>query len=160
MDRLKRILHPTGHGAFFTERILQDGKEDFIVVYDCGATDNKEKELLEKEIKEFFSSGDTIDILFISHFDSDHVNGIGLLKPYITNNTKLVMPFSYEYFYLPHNAPTLLFMSQVMGVVADVPMIECWVRYADIRGAEASNWMERYKRWLHGIRIEDRMWFG
>lgn len=136
MDRLIRILHPSGHGAFFTERILQEGKKDFIVVYDCGATDNKEKELLGKEINEFFSDGDTIDILFISHFDSDHVNGVGLLKPYITDKTKLVMPFSYEYFYLPQNAPTLLFMSLVMGIVADVPVIECWVRYTDIKPME------------------------
>lgn len=36
---LHRTLHPSGHGAFFTERIRQDGKDDFIVVYDCGAKD-------------------------------------------------------------------------------------------------------------------------
>lgn len=52
---LIRTLHPSGHGTFFTEIILQEGKDDFIVVHDCGA------------------------------FDRDHVNGIELLKPYITN---------------------------------------------------------------------------
>ena len=139
VDSLERILHPSGHGAFFTERIQQEEKEDIIVVYDCGTTDKNEKELLEKEINEFFSNGDTIDILFISHFDSDHVNGIGLLKPYITNKTKMVMPFSYEYFYLPKSAPTLQFMSMVMGIISDVPVIECWVRYAEILGPEKSD---------------------
>jgi len=97
MDTLYRSLHPSGHGAFFTERIRQDGKDDFIVVYDCGAKDVEEREQLRKEVDEFFESNDKIDVLFISHFDSDHVNGIGFLKPYISDKTQLVMPFSYEY---------------------------------------------------------------
>lgn len=97
MDILHRTLHPSGHGAFFTERIQQPGKDDIIVVYDCGAKDVEERELLRKEVDEFFESNDKIDVLFISHFDSDHVNGIGSLKPYISDKTKLVMPFSYEY---------------------------------------------------------------
>ena len=99
MDRMQRIIHPSGHGAFFTERIFQEGKDDFIVVYDCGSSDKypKEQELLENEVKGFFNAGDKIDILFISHFDSDHVNGIKHLVPYLTTQTKLVMPFSYEY---------------------------------------------------------------
>lgn len=136
---LMRTLHPSGHGAFFTERISQEGKDDFIVVYDCGATEDKEKELLEKEINGFFQKGNTIDILFISHFDRDHVSGIEQLKPYITNTTKLVMPFSYEYFYLPKNAPTLLFMSMVMGIVADKAVEVCWVRYTDFTKFESSH---------------------
>ena len=90
MDVLHRTLHPSGHGAFFTERIRQDGKDDVIVVYDCGAKDVEERELLKKEVDEFFDSNDKIDILFISHFDSDHVNGIEFLKPYISDKTKLV----------------------------------------------------------------------
>lgn len=139
MDTLYRSLHPSGHGAFFTERIRQDGKNDFIVVYDCGAKDVEERELLKKEVDEFFDSNDKIDILFISHFDSDHVNGIEFLKPYISDKTKLVMPFSYEYFYLAKDTPVLQYMSMVMGVVADLSVKEYWVRYADISRPESSD---------------------
>ena len=139
MDILHRTLHPSGHGAFFTERIRQYGKNDFIVVYDCGAKDVEERELLRKEVDEFFESNDKIDVLFISHFDSDHVNGIGSLKPYISDKTKLVMPFSYEYFYLAKDTPVLQYMSMVMGVVAGLSVKEYWVRYADISRPESSD---------------------
>lgn len=139
MDILHRTLHPSGHGAFFTERIRQDGKNDFIVVYDCGAKDVEERELLKKEVDEFFDSNDKIDILFISHFDSDHVNGIEFLKPYISDKTKLVMPFSYEYFYLVKDTPVLQYMSMVMGVVADLSVKQYWVKYADISRPESSD---------------------
>lgn len=139
MDVLHRTLHPSGHGAFFTERIRQDGKDDVIVVYDCGAKDVEERELLKKEVDEFFDSNDKIDILFISHFDSDHVNGIEFLKPYISDKTKLVMPFSYEYFYLVKDTPVLQYMSMVMGVVADLSVKQYWVKYADISRLESSD---------------------
>lgn len=139
MDVLHRTLHPSGHGAFFTERIRQDGKDDFIVVYDCGAKDVEERKLLKKEVDEFFGSNEIIDILFISHFDSDHVNGIEFLKPYISDKTKLVIPFSYEYFYLEKDTPVLQYMSMVMGVVADLSVKKYWVRYADILRPESSD---------------------
>ena len=138
MDILHRTLHPSGHGAFFTERIRQDGKDDIIVVYDCGAKDVEERKLLIKEIDEFFEFNDKIDILFISHFDSDHVNGIEFLKPYISDKTKLVMPFSYEYFYLAKDTPVLQYMSMVMGVIADMSAKDYWVKYADFSRPESS----------------------
>ena len=138
-DRLQRIIHPSGHGAFFTERIIQEGKADFIVVYDCGSFDNYpiEQKLLANEVNEFINAGDKIDILFISHFDSDHVNGIKHLTPYLSSRTKLVMPFSYEYFYLPKNSPILEYMSMVMGIADDLSVRSYWVRYADIPNSES-----------------------
>ena len=122
MDCLQRIIHPSGHGAFFTKRILQEGKADFIVVYDCGSFENYplEQKLLANEVKEFFNAGDKIDILFLSHFNSDHVNGVKHLMPYLSFQTKLVMPFCYEYFYLPKNSPILEYMSMVMGIADDL----------------------------------------
>lgn len=140
MDRLQRIIHPSGHGAFFSERIIQEGKADFIVVYDCGSSNKypKEQELIENEAKEFFNAGDIIDILFISHFDSDHVNGIKHLMPYLSNHTKLVMPFSYEYFYLSNNSPILEYMSMVMGIADGLSVKSYWVRYADIPDVDFS----------------------
>lgn len=140
-DRLHRIIHPSGHGAFFTERFFLKDRADFIVVYDCGSSDKypKEQELLEKEVKEFFNAGDIINILFISHFDGDHVNGIKHLMPYLSSQTKLVMPFSYEYFYLPKSSPILEYMSMVMGIADDLSVKSSWVKYADVLNSESSD---------------------
>ena len=54
-------------------------------MYDCGSSDKypREQGLLENEVKDFFNAGDIIDILFFSHFDSDHENGIKHLMPYL-----------------------------------------------------------------------------
>ena len=75
---LIRIFHPIGQGAFYTERHFSEGQE-FTVVYDCGSTTLTLKKL-EKKIKSTFLKKQNIDLLFISHFHSDHINGIQFLK--------------------------------------------------------------------------------
>ena len=75
---LTRTFHPIGQGAFYTERHNINGIE-FTVVYDCGSTTLK-GEKLETKIKSTFPKNHSIDILFISHFHSDHINGIETLK--------------------------------------------------------------------------------
>ena len=75
---LIRTFHPVGQGAFYTERHSFE-KDFFTVVYDCGsATLNKQE--LERKVKSTFLKNETIDILFISHFHADHINGIDILK--------------------------------------------------------------------------------
>lgn len=73
-----RIFHPVGQGAFYTERHNFNGIE-FNVVYDCGST-TLTKEKLELKIKSVFTKGQNIDILFISHFHADHINGVKILN--------------------------------------------------------------------------------
>lgn len=91
---VSRIIHPVGQGAFYTERINTDGKT-YNVVYDCGSTTaykvNKGKPILEAEIKTFYDKNENIDLLFISHFDYDHVNGLKYLKDYC-NIKRVIMP--------------------------------------------------------------------
>ena len=91
---VSRIIHPVGQGAFYTERIKTDGKT-YNVVYDCGSTTaykvNKGKPILEAEIKTFYDKNENIDLLFISHFDYDHVNGLKYLKDYC-NIKRVIMP--------------------------------------------------------------------
>lgn len=88
----KRTLHPVGHGAFFTEQFIDSRNSIwFHVAYDCGSFT---KESLYREIENidrFF------DFMFISHFDSDHVNGLKRLieKGLINKKTKIVIPFIY-----------------------------------------------------------------
>lgn len=75
---MQRILHPVGQGGFYTEQFLIKGKKDetpriLNVVYDCGSISTK---ILGREIKRTLLKDDIIDILFISHFDNDHINGL------------------------------------------------------------------------------------
>lgn len=92
---VKRILHPVGHGAFFTEQFIVDRKTVYNVVYDCGVG-YAGKFVLQEEIDRTFekSTRSTVDYIFISHLDEDHVNGIGYMirKGYITKETTFVLP--------------------------------------------------------------------
>ena len=91
---VSRIIHPVGQGAFYTERISINGKT-YNVVYDCGSTTaykvNRGKPILEAEIKTFYGKNENIDLLFISHFDYDHVNGLKYLKDHC-NIKRVIMP--------------------------------------------------------------------
>ena len=129
---VSREFHPVGHGALFTEKFQKSGHDDIIVVYDCGCKTNKEEEELKKEVDNYFCEGEKINILFISHFDSDHVNGIKYLMPYLDNNTRLLMPFSYEYYYLMEDSPILYYMGQTINLIESngLSLKQYWVRYA------------------------------
>ena len=85
---IKRIFHPIGQGAFYSER-----HENFNIVYDCGNWKNTK--LADKVVKQSFKEGESIDILFISHFDYDHVNKIKTLKEH-TKIKKVVMPLLHD----------------------------------------------------------------
>lgn len=52
------------------------------MVYDCGSLSLKSS-LLEKRVRSDFENDMDVDILFISHFDNDHINGVRLLNPKI-----------------------------------------------------------------------------
>lgn len=85
MDIIRRTFHPIGQGAFYSER-----HTNFNIVNDCGSlTTGKTK---EKVVSQSFSKDETIDILFISHFDSDHVNLINKLKDSVRRIRYVVMP--------------------------------------------------------------------
>ena len=76
--KLIRTFHPIGQGAFYSERHIFTTTE-FTVVYDCGSSTIKGKKL-ETKINSSFPENQIIDILFISHFHADHINGIEYLK--------------------------------------------------------------------------------
>lgn len=95
---IERIFHTVGQGAFYSEK-----HENFNIVYDCG-TDwkNRANKAIDKSIKQSFKKDDEIDILFISHFDYDHVSKIKTLKDHVKSIKKVVMPL------LHNNEKTLL----------------------------------------------------
>ncbi len=90
--RITRTFHPVGQGAFYSER-FNFGYETFNIVYDCGSdTNRKLTKSIESTIKSSFTDQDTIDILFISHFDRDHVNKISVLKNTVKEIKTVVYP--------------------------------------------------------------------
>lgn len=69
----QRFFCPVGQGGFSIEKI-----EGFTVVYDCGSLSSFN--MVVNCIDHFsFSCFTHVDILYISHFDMDHVNGIRYL---------------------------------------------------------------------------------
>ncbi|MCC6448916.1 MAG: MBL fold metallo-hydrolase, partial [Chitinophagaceae bacterium] len=102
--------HPVGQGAFYTEVIEFGNDEKFVMVYDCGSLNYKNLEISIDNFIKTIEEQKPIDILFISHFDKDHVNGIEYLLskkhvskiiiPVITNVECLVL----KTFYLDQKA--------------------------------------------------------
>ena len=82
---ISRIFYPIGQGAFYAEK-----HKNFTVVYDCGNW--KKTNLSERVVKQNFTSKDVIDILFISHFDWDHISRIGTLKDTVSKINCVVLP--------------------------------------------------------------------
>ena len=80
---LTRTIHPVGQGAFYSEIFSTRKKKFFTVVYDCGhdkrASSKAEIEKLE-----------TVDLIFISHFHDDHINGIKEIRG--NKNPLIIIP--------------------------------------------------------------------
>jgi len=101
---MKRTFHPVGQGAFYSET-HDCNRDKFTIVYDCGSLTDKGihmKSIIESAFKKKESEKKPIiDILFISHFHADHINGIKYLKthceikkvviPLIDDFTKIVL---------------------------------------------------------------------
>ena len=89
---IQRIFHTIGQGAFYSER-----HENINIVFDCGTEwKNREKSIFNKVITQSFKKNEKIDILFISHFDYDHVSKINTLKNQVTKIERVVLPLLHE----------------------------------------------------------------
>lgn len=92
--RVIRTFYPVGQGAFYTEK-TNIGGEEFTIVYDCGSTSLNRKEL-DKIIKSAFPKGTEIDLLFISDFQAEHINGLETLKRHCKIGTVVLPRLSEE----------------------------------------------------------------
>ena len=93
---LVRTIHPIGQGAFYSEKFKTKDGHTINVVYDCGAgTASTISQPCQNIINGAFNPGEEIDILFISHFHADHINGISTLKNRC-NIKKVVIPYIEE----------------------------------------------------------------
>lgn len=92
---VKRTFHPVGQGAFFTEQFYNDDATTLLynVVYDCGSRSQGIKTQMERSIRNVFHDKKKIDVLFLSHFDDDHINFVKTLKDkgYLSG-TRIIIP--------------------------------------------------------------------
>lgn len=86
--KLIRTFHPVGHGAFYTERFYNEHEQLlYTAVFDCGCFEVAKpgcnaqffQNQINTTIQHEFANRDTIDALFISHFHTDHINGVDFL---------------------------------------------------------------------------------
>lgn len=86
-------FHAAGHGLFFSGQLTFEkmSKDNFLWCYDCGS---KRVGRMTELIKDLHTHSDTneIDMLCISHFDADHVNGL----------LELLKVFSVKRLFLPY----------------------------------------------------------
>ena len=93
---IQRFFHPVGQGAFYSERheYHEYPGSTLNIVYDCGTGYmNKGKKGIREVVTQSFSKQDVIHILFISHFDYDHISLIELLKDTVNRIERVVIPF-------------------------------------------------------------------
>lgn len=93
--KMIRTIQPVGQGGFYTEIFKSDDpdEKDFCVVYDCGSFTGFEP---KRTIPWAIPDGQDIDILFISHFDNDHIKGIKELSKRRKIKT-IIMPLLEKY---------------------------------------------------------------
>lgn len=92
MIRHKRVQHPIGQGFFHTASVDFNGLV-IRYVYDCGSNNSDE---LSERIKAYREETASADILFISHFDNDHVSGLDLLLGEVGCDV-VVLPYHSSY---------------------------------------------------------------
>jgi len=93
--QFKFDFHNVGQGLFHTGKI-----GDFNFVYDCGSM---KKDNVVEAVKYYKNEDlkiEPIDILIISHFDKDHVNGLD----------KLLSGVKVEYAIIPYYSPSEMLM--------------------------------------------------
>lgn len=82
---IQRIFLPVGQGAFYLEK-----HPNMNVIYDCG--NSRKTKAGQKIVSQTLSKNDDIDILFISHFDYDHVSLISTLKKTVRKIKRVILP--------------------------------------------------------------------
>ena len=88
-------FHRAGHGTFFSG-LLQSGlsrkRKPFLWIYDCGSKRYSRIPLMVKHLHAHANT-DTIDLLCVSHFDGDHVNGMTALLKQFKKVAVLALPY-------------------------------------------------------------------
>ena len=120
---VQRVIHPIGQGAFYTETVHVDDNV-YNIVYDCGSgTGKNAPTVLKREISSFYNENDVIDILFVSHFDNDHINGISELRKKVSRIKNIVVPLIAPddvWYYMVENPDFLSFYNRLNQIADNV----------------------------------------
>lgn len=117
------IFHPVGQGLFTTGTIFTGRETAFNYVYDCGTSSAR------RLLKDALGTIPTrVNLVAISHFDQDHVNGLlGLLErrrvdvlllPALTLEQRLMLAFTEG---VPPNALLMGFFVEPTAFLASLP---------------------------------------
>lgn len=88
---VERYHYPIGQGTF-SAQIIRTSEKQYVCVYDCGSTNGAGN--IPKYAGDLFcKTKGIIDLLVISHFDMDHVNGIKKLYDKKFKIKKIVIPY-------------------------------------------------------------------
>lgn len=88
---VERYHYPIGQGTF-SAQIVRTYEKQYVCVYDCGSTNGTLN--ISKYADDLFCKTEgIIDLLVISHFDKDHVNGIKKLYDKKFKIKKIVIPY-------------------------------------------------------------------
>ena len=156
--RLVRTIHPVGHGCFCSERFYEDGGQNvFNVVYDCGSKTLAQQDLYSLTDAEFVNDSE-IDILFISHFHDDHINGVDhllsrckvkkVVVPFVGQEGALLyMIHHFLYDNDPNNTLTPLIETLSLGntLANNVPIERIEVNSTSVYGGASVNPYWKYK---------------
>jgi len=147
---------PAGHGTFFAGYLISrtDHKVAFSWVYDCGSKRRSWlSDLIDSYKKPDFprpflpvDSREKIDMLCVSHFDADHVNGLEkllsefsvdtLVLPYLPLNTRLEIVLSLD-LEAPDDTSAMLFAIDPIGFLTDRGYLEKISKVLFIKGSNS-----------------------
>lgn len=94
LHHVHQCFHAVGHGTFLTGTLISDDRSIFRWVYDCGSKRSIaiNNALSRTDSWHLWKDG-SIDLLVLSHFDDDHINGLeSLLRRHKVRC--LVLPYS------------------------------------------------------------------
>jgi beta-lactamase superfamily II metal-dependent hydrolase len=85
-----RTQHAVGHGFFHCGQIELEGMNPFTYVYDCGA--RKLRTLLAPALSDFSAmlAHPNVHLLVLSHFHTDHANGLDELFSFVEVDTAVI----------------------------------------------------------------------
>ncbi len=78
MIHVHQCVNPVGHGTFLTGMVYDDDcpEKSFSWVYDCGSKRTKRIKEGINDLHRWEMWPERVDLLILSHFDDDHVNGV------------------------------------------------------------------------------------
>lgn len=91
----RHYFSAAGHGTFFFGSLRNDEQKSsdaFTWVYDCGSLRKSHLKGLVSDFHDQMQDENTLDMVCLSHFDSDHVSGLDLLLEHFRVDT-LVLPY-------------------------------------------------------------------